>query len=152
MLDAHGFFGAWDADVRLDSAALERSTVRLTIDAASITTRNERRDGHLKSPDFFDVAKYPTITFVSRSVARTSPTTGVITGDLTMHGVTRPVQVPVTVRFYENGRGRFAGAFSVNRADYGVAYNSRMNPIENEVAVQFNMTLAAAQPAAGAGR
>ena len=69
-----------------------------------------------------------------------------------MHGVTRPVQVPVTVRFYENGRGRFAGAFSVNRADYGVAYNSRMNPIENEVAVQFNMTVAAPQPAAGAGR
>ncbi len=145
MLDAHGHFQKWDADVRLDAAALERSTVRLTIDAASITTRNERRDGHLKSPDFFDVAKYPTITFASRSVARTSPTTGVITGDLTMHGVTRPVQVPVTVRFFENGRGRFAGAFAVNREDYGIAYNSRVNPIENEVAVQFNLTVAEAK-------
>jgi polyisoprenoid-binding protein YceI len=145
MLDAHGHFQKWEADVRLDAAALERSTVRLTIDAASITTRNERRDGHLKSPDFFDVAKYPTITFTSRSVARTSPTTGVITGDLTMHGVTRPVQVPVTVKFLENGRGRFAGAFSVNREDYGVTYTSRMNPIDNEVAVQFNLTVSEAK-------
>ena len=110
LLDAHGFFGKWDADVRLDPDAFERSTVRLTIDAASINTRNERRDAHLKGADFFDVATYPSITFASTSIARTSPTTGVITGDLTMHGVTRPVQVPVTIKFFENGRGRFAGA------------------------------------------
>ena len=145
LLDAHGYFGAWQADVQLDSAALERSTVRLTIDAASVTTRNDRRDAHLKSPDFFDVAKYPTITFTSKSVARTSATTGLITGDLSMHGVTRSLQVPVTVRFFEGGRGRFAGTFAVKRNDFGVAGQSRMNPIEDEVAVQFNMTVAAGQ-------
>lgn len=144
LLDAHGYFNAWQADVQLDSAALDRSAVALTIDAASLTTRNDRRDTHLKSPDFFDVAKYPTITFTSKSVARTSPTTGVITGDLTMHGVTRSLQVPVTVRFFEGGRGRFAGAFSINRNDYGVSGQSRMNKIDDEVAVQFNMTVAAA--------
>lgn len=148
LLDAHGYFEKWDADVQLDPDALERSTVRLTIDAASITTRNERRDAHLKSDAFFDVAKYPTVSFVSKSVARTSPTTGVLTGDLTMHGVTRPVQIPVTVKFYENGRGRFAGAFTVNRKDYGISYDSRMNPIEDTVAVQFNMTVAEKKPGA----
>jgi polyisoprenoid-binding protein YceI len=142
LLDAHGFFGKWDADVQLDPDAFERSTVRLTIDAASINTRNERRDTHLRGADFFDVAKYPTITFASTSVARTSPTTGVVTGDLTMRGVTRQVQVPVTVKFYEGGRGRFLGAFAVRRRDYGIDYNSRLNPIEDEVAVQFNMSVA----------
>jgi polyisoprenoid-binding protein YceI len=142
LLDAHGFFGKWDADVQLDPDAFERSTVRLTIDAASINTRNERRDTHLRSADFFDAANHPTITFVSTSVARTSPTTGVITGDLTMRGVTRQVQVPVTVKFYEGGRGRFLGAFAVRRRDYGISYQSRLNPIEDEVAVQFNMTVA----------
>ncbi len=142
LLDAHGFFGKWDADVRLDPDAFERSTVRLTIDAASINTRNERRDAHLRGADFFNVAKYPTITFASTSVARTSPTTGVITGDLTMHGVTRQVQVPVTVKFYEGGRGRFLGAFAVRRRDYGINYDSRLNPIEDEVAVQFNLSVA----------
>lgn len=112
------------------------------IDPASINTRIERRDAHLRSPDFFDVAKYPQITFVSKSVARTSPTAGTLTGDLTMHGVTKAVAVPVTMAFYENGRGRFRGTFRLNRRDYGIVYNSAVNPIEDEIEVQFNMSLA----------
>lgn len=141
LLDAHGFFGAWDADVQLDAEAFERSTVKLTIDANSINTRIDRRDAHLKSPDFFDTAKYPTITFVSKSIAKTGAAAGVITGDLTMHGVTRAVQVPVTAVFYENGRGRFRGAFTVNRKDYGITYDSKLNPIADTVDVQFNMSV-----------
>lgn len=141
LLDAHGFFGAWDADIQLDPQAFERSTVTLTIDAASINTRIGRRDAHLKGPDFFDTARYPTITFVSKSIARTGATAGVITGDLTMRGVTRSVQVPVTVVFYEKGRGRFRGAFTVNRKDYGISYDSKVNPIADAVEVQFNMSV-----------
>jgi polyisoprenoid-binding protein YceI len=142
LLDAHGHFGAWDADVQIDPEALERSSVRLTIDAASINTRNDRRDGHLKGADFFDVANHATITFVSRSVAKSSPTQGTITGDLTVRGVTRSIEVPVSLVFYQNGRGRFRGAFTINRKDYGVSYDSKLNPIGDQVEVQFNMSVA----------
>ena len=142
LLDAHGHFKTWDADLQIDPDALERSTVKLTIDAASIDTRIERRDNHLKSADFLDVAKYPTITFVSSSIAKSAPTTGTITGELTMHGVTKTVQVPVSMVFYQNGRGRFRGQFTLKRSDYGVTYNSGMNPIEDEIQVQFNLSVA----------
>lgn len=141
FVDAHGSFAKWDAEVALDPAAFERSTVRFTIDAASITTQSDRRDTHLKTADFFDVAKYPTITFVSKSIATSSPAAGTITGDLTMHGVTRSVQVPVTAVVYENGRGHFRGAFAVARRDYGLSYDSRMNPIADTVQVQFDMNV-----------
>lgn len=141
FVDAHGTFANWDADVALDPAAFDRSTVRFTIDPASVTTHNDRRDAHLKTADFFDVAQYPTITFVSTSIVTSSPTTGTITGDLTMHGVTRPVQVPVSVVRYENGRGSFRGAFALARRDYGLSYNSRLNPIADTIQVQFDMNV-----------
>ena len=120
---------------------LERSSVRFTIDAASINTRNERRDNHLRSPDFFDVARHPTITFASRSIARTGDRAGVITGDLTMRGVTKSIEVPVTMVFLDGGRGRFKGTFTLNRKDFGVSYSSRLNPIEDMVEVQFQMAV-----------
>lgn len=142
LLDAHGFFGKWDADIAIDPQALETSTVRLAIDAASINTRIARRDDHLRSADFFDVAKHPTITFVSKAITRTSPTTGTLTGDLTVRGVTRTVAIPVTMVFYEGGRGRFRGQFQIDRRAFGIVYDSKVNPIADVVDVQFNMSLA----------
>ena len=142
LLDAHGHFDKWEAEVALNPEALETSSVRLVIDAASINTRIDRRDTHLRSADFFDVAKYPTITFVSKSIVRTSETTATLTGDLTVHGVTKTVALPITMAFYQGGRGRFRGTFQINRRDYGIAYQSNVNPIEDVVEVQFNMTLA----------
>jgi polyisoprenoid-binding protein YceI len=141
MLSAHGFFGRWDAEVLLDPEAPERSTVGIRIDAASIDTRVERRDDHLRSADFLDVARHPHITFVSRSVRRVSSTQFDMTGDLTMRGVTRSIVVPATVVFYDNGLGRFKGAFAVNRKEYGVSHDSKLNPIADMVQVQFNMSL-----------
>lgn len=142
LLDAHGFFDKWDAEVALNPDALETSTVRLVIDASSINTRIERRDTHLKSPDFFDVAKYPTITFVSKSITKSSATAGTLTGDLTLHGVTKTIAIPVSMVFYEGGRGRFRGQFQIDRKDYGISYDSKVNPIADTVDVQFNMSLA----------
>jgi polyisoprenoid-binding protein YceI len=142
LLDAHGFFGKWDADVQIDPAALERSTVRLVIDAASINTRIDRRDNHLRSADFFDVANHPTITFVSTAMTRTGPSAGTVTGDLTVRGVTKTMTIPVTIVFYENGRGRFRGTFPIKRREFGVSYQSNLNPIEDVVEVQFNMSVA----------
>lgn len=142
LLDAHGFFAKWDADVLVDPSALERSTIRLVIDPSSINTRIDRRDNHLRSADFFDVAKHPTITFVSTAIARTAPNAGTVTGEMTIRGVTKSMTIPVSIVFYENGRGRFRGTFPINRREFGIDYQSNLNPIEDVVDVQFNMTIA----------
>lgn len=147
MLSAHGFFGRWDADVKLDAAKWENSTVAITIDAASINTRQERRDGHLRSADFFDVEKHPTITFKSVSVKSTGANKLDITGDLTVRGTTKRITVPATMMFYEGGTGRFRGQFVINRQDYGVSYDSKLNPIQNDVQVQWDIALSEPKPA-----
>lgn len=148
LLSAHGFFGKWDADVKLDATNWPASTVAITIDATTLNTRVDTRDNHLRSPDFFDVAKFPTITFKSVSVAKVAEGKLDITGDLTIRGVTKRIVVPATAVFYEKGAGRFRGQFVINRKDYGVAYDSVVNPIENEVQVQWDMAISEPKPAA----
>lgn len=145
LLDAHGTFDKWTADVQADPANIERSSVRLTIDPASINTRITRRDDHLRSPDFFDVAKYPQITFVSKSVRKSSDSSATIIGDLTMHGVTKQIAVPVTMAFNDGSRGRFTGAFPLNRKEWGVNGNSTVNPVEDVIKVEFTINITAPQ-------
>jgi polyisoprenoid-binding protein YceI len=112
--------------VTLDEATPGDSKVNATIDASSITTGVEERDTHLKSADFFNVAVYPTIAFVSTSVARSSATSYSVTGNLTMHGVTKPVTLAVTVSApFEHAGGIRRGieaTTSVNRKDFGLAW------------------------------
>ena len=147
LLSAHGFFGKWDADVTLDATNWSASTVSMAIDASSLSTRVDMRDNHLRSPDFFDVAKFPTITFKSVSVTKVADGKLDILGDLTIRGVTKRIVVPATAVFYEKGAGRFRGQFAINRKDYGVAYDSSVNPIENEVQVQWDMAISEPKPA-----
>ena len=147
LLSAHGFFGKWDAVIQLDPTKLEASTVAITIDASTINTRVEMRDNHLRSDDFFAVAKHPTITFTSASVKQTAPNKLDITGDLTVRGVTRRIVVPASMVFYDKGAGRFRGQFAIMRKDFGVAYDSAVNPIENEVQVQWDFSIKEPAPA-----
>ena len=147
MLSAHGFFGKWDADVKLDATKYENSTVAITIDAASINTRVDMRDNHLRGPDFFDVAKYPTITFKSTGVKQTAANKLEISGDLTVKGVTKKIVVPASVMFYDKGVGRFRGTLTLLRKDFGVSYDPAVNPIENEVQVQWDIALKEPAPA-----
>lgn len=147
MLSAHGFFGKWDADVKLDPTKYENSAVAITIDAASINTRVDMRDNHLRSADFFDVAKYPTITFKSTGVKQTAANKLEITGDLTVKGVTKKIVVPASVMFYDKGVGRFRGTLTLLRKDFGVSYDPAVNPIENEVQVQWDIALKEPAPA-----
>jgi len=147
MLSAHGFFGKWDADVKLDATKYENSAVSITIDAASINTRVDMRDNHLRSADFFDVAKYPTITFKSTGVKQTAANKLEITGDLTVKGVTKKIVVPASVMFYDKGVGRFRGTLTLLRKDFGVSYDPAVNPIENEVQVQWDIALKEPAPA-----
>ena len=87
---------------------------------------HDRRDGHLKSPDFFDTAKYPTLTFETTSVEALSGNKYALTGDLTMHGVTKRITVPATIRGPVDAMGNgslslgFSTTFKVNRIEYGV--------------------------------
>lgn len=125
--NVRGMFQKPSGTVTLDEATPANSKVNATIDARSITTGVEERDNHLKSSDFFDVAKYPVITFASSSFTRSSATSYAVTGNLTMHGVTRPVTLAVTASapFKHAGGIRRAveATTSVNRKDFGLLWD-----------------------------
>ncbi len=124
-----GRFNQFEGDVMLDPS--DPSTMSFTgkIMTASIDTNNERRDGHLKSPDFFDAAKFPEITFKSKSAVKAGDA-WTVTGDLTMHGVTK--DVPLNVEILGVSPAPIMGGIrvgmevttKVNRKDFGVIWNS----------------------------
>ena len=142
LLDAHGFWESWDADLMFNPTDWERSSVKITIDAKSVNTRVAMRDRHLRSNDFFAVDSFPQITFVSKIVNKISDTRLNLTGDLTIRGVTKTITIPATLVFWDDAAktGRVKGEFTVQRNDYGVGYNPVGNPIANDVAVSFNLT------------
>lgn len=111
-----------------DPKNLKTANLEATIDVSSITTRDEKRDAHLKGPDFFDVAKFPTITFKSRSFSKTSAGLKIL-GDLTMHGVTKPVTLTVEGPSEEIkdslGKQRIGASatLKVNRKEFGINYS-----------------------------
>jgi polyisoprenoid-binding protein YceI len=125
--DVDGRFKDFGGAIKYDKDNPANSTVQFTVQAASISTDNADRDKHLSSPDFFDVAKYPTLSFTSTSVKPRDAKTLDVTGDFTMHGVTKRITIPVTVQgAVKTPQGEKAGFrtnFSVNRMDYGVAWN-----------------------------
>ena len=95
--------------------------------AASIDTGNNDRDEHLRNEDFFDVEKFPTLTFTSTKVAAKDADTLEVTGNLTMHGVTKQVTIPVevlgSVKTPNGEKAGFESSFTVNRKDYGIVWN-----------------------------
>jgi polyisoprenoid-binding protein YceI len=141
FISAHGFFDKWAAEVQLDPAKIENSSFKITIDAASINTRVQKRDDHLRSKDFFDVATYPQITLVSKKITKVGDGKYSVAADLTLRGVTKEIQVPLAQVFYENNRGRFRANFEINRKDFGINFNSPMNPIEDMVKVQVDINV-----------
>jgi len=149
FISANGTFDKWDAQVLLDPAKIENSSFKITIDAASINTRVQQRDNHLRSKDFFEVEKYPQITLVSKKITKMPDGKLAVQCDLTLHGVTKQIEVQITQVFYENNRGRYRSTFDINRKEYGIVYNSRLNPIEDVVKVQvdINVQVPAAKPA-----
>lgn len=126
-----GRFDKFDGSIVVDQADLSKSSVDLTIDATSIDTDNENRDGHLKSPDFFDVEKFPTLTFKSTKVEKSGEDAYAVTGDFTMHGVTKSITIPVTVLGFSQGsHGGIAGfesIFKINRKDFGIEWNKGLD-------------------------
>jgi len=126
----HGRFGAWKADLALDEQDLTRSSVDVTIDAASIETQVADRDAHLKSADFLDVAKYPEIRFTSRRVEKAGAGWRVV-GDLSIHGVTREVALETEFAGtgkdpWGNRRAGFSARATVDRKEFGLTWNAAL--------------------------
>lgn len=135
LMNAEGHFSRFSGDVWVDPAALTTGRITLTIEAASLDTGIEMRDNHLRSSDFFDVARFPTVAFQSVRVEAAGRRATVV-GRLTLHGVTREIAVPIDVQVSSNALVA-SGEFIVNRGEYAISYNSFVNPIGNEVRVAF---------------
>ena len=129
LSNVRGEFGKVSGTVKYDPQNPESSTVEVTVDAASISTRDPQRDTHLKSADFLDVEKYPTLNFRSRKIT-VQPGGGKITGDLTVHGVTREITLDVEGPSAEMkdpwGKQRIGASATtkIDRRDFGVTWNS----------------------------
>ena len=143
-----GQFDEFEGSAHVDTANPAASSVTVTIQAASVTTGNEQRDGHLKTGDFFDVETYPTLTFVSTDVARDGAE-WTITGDLTINGVTRPVTVPFEETGsakdpYGNLRVGFEGGTTINRSDWGLSFNAALETggvlVSERIKLEFDIS------------
>jgi polyisoprenoid-binding protein YceI len=139
----HGVTGT----VVVDDSDVSKSTVNVTIDATSLDTREPDRDKHLKSEAFFDVAKYPAITFQSTKVERNNDGSLKITGDLTIRGITKTAVLTTTVPKAPIkdpwGLQRTAASAStrINRQDFGVAWNQKLDSGGVVVGDDVNITL-----------
>ena len=126
--NVRGKFNQLDGEIYFDEANINRSSIRVTVYASSIDTENEKRDNHLRSADFFDAATYPTITFKSTGVQVVDDNNVKLTGDLTMHGVTKPVTLDVEYLGQGNSpfgdvRAGFEASTKINREDFGLGWN-----------------------------
>lgn len=121
-----GSFSSLNGTITVDRDNLEKSSVEAVVDIGSINTSNEKRDAHLKSPDFFDAAKFGTSTFKSTSWKKTGEDTFEITGDLTLHGVTKEVVLQTTLLGFGPGpRGAqlsgWEGKTTIKKSDFGIS-------------------------------
>ncbi len=126
-----GAFNELEGTAVVDGNDLAASKVDVTIQAASIDTRNEQRDGHLRSNDFLAMDEYPTITFTSTAVRATGATGFELVGDLTIKGVTNSVTIPFEFEGaatdpFGNLRAGFEGQVTINRKDYGITWNAAL--------------------------
>ena len=127
-----GSFSKVTGTLKFDEAKPENSSVEATIDVASLETRDAQRDAHLKSADFFDAEKYPTITFKSTAVKPTGAGRGTVEGELTIHGVTRRVSLDVEGPSepgkdpWGNTRVAASATTKISRKDYGLTWNAAL--------------------------
>jgi polyisoprenoid-binding protein YceI len=120
-----GKFTNFSGRIEVDREHPENSSVTAQIDVQSIDTRIKKRDDHLRSAEFFNVEKFPQMTFKSRSVKRTGPQSGDILGDLTIHGVTKPItlHVKLLTPLNETARTRWAvSCDAINRRDFNLMF------------------------------
>ena len=155
-----GEFRKVTGTIQMDEKDITKSTVEAMIDATTVETREERRDNDLRSANFFDVAKFPTITFKSTSVTRLGEGRFKVAGDLTMHGVTKPVILDVeglNTQVNDPRRGPKMGASAttqIKRSDFGLTWNRVIETggvaVSDEVGIVIDLELVKKAPAAPA--
>jgi polyisoprenoid-binding protein YceI len=147
---ARGVFDKWSGSVNLNPEDPSKTTVDITIDTSSINTKDAQRDGHLRSPDFFDAEKYPNITFKSTKVEVTGKETAKLYGDLTIRDVTKPVVLDVD--FQGNAKSPwgttnygFSATTKINREDWGLNWNAALETggwlVGKEVQIDIELEL-----------
>ncbi|WP_374076139.1 YceI family protein [Bdellovibrio bacteriovorus] len=147
----HGGFEKLSGTLQYDASDVTKSYIEASIDAASINTREAQRDGHLKSADFFDVEKYPTINFKSKKVERDGDDLKV-TGDLTIHGVTKEVVLDVEGPSaemkdpYGNIKIGISATTKIKRKDFGLSWNAALEAggvlVGDDVAISLDVQFA----------
>ena len=156
-----GRFNDFTGVVNGDPAKPGESSVEFTIKAASIDTNDAGRDKHLRSADFFDVEKFPELTFKSSKITAKGQNQFDVTGTLTMHGVAKEVTLPVTLAGpVKDPRGNekvgFEATAKLNRKDYGITWNRALDAggveVSDEVQVTINLEAGKAKPAEPAAK
>lgn len=144
-------------EVDFDPTRPEAAKIRLAIPAASVNTGDEKRDGHLRSPDFLDVERFPEITFQSTQVRKAGGDTYMVTGDLTIRGTTLPAEVQVQVNGVIDGqKGKvagFSGIATVDRTKWGLVWNMPIPGgvlVSEKLKVEFDLEATEALPALNA--
>ncbi|MFV0407427.1 MAG: YceI family protein [Propioniciclava sp.] len=143
-----GSFSEFSGTATIDGANPANSTLSVEVQAASVTTRSPDRDGHLQSPDFFDVATFPTITFTGTGFA-VNGDIAEVTGDLTIKDVTQSITIPFEFQGgatdpFGNERIGFEGRVTVNRTDFGLTWNAALETggflVGDKVVLEFEVS------------
>ena len=143
-----GHFDTFEGSVQFEEGKPESWRVTATIDANSVNTGVEKRDGHLRSPDFLDVAKYPEISFKSTGVSTHKGGGWVLNGDLTLHGVTKPISLDLEYNGsiqdpYGNTRAGFTATGALSRKDYGLTWNNLLETggavVSDEIQIEIEV-------------
>jgi polyisoprenoid-binding protein YceI len=158
--NVRGEFGKMSGVVQQDDKDLTKSSVEVTVDTTTINTREPKRDAHLKSPDFFEVEKYPTMTFKSTRITKVDESHLKVAGNLTLHGVTKPVVfdaevTPETPAMGKTVRGVTATT-KLNRKDFGLNWNKTIEAggvlVGDEVVVNVEFELHKEGPGSAAAK
>ena len=142
----HGRFTKWNGVLELDEQDLTRSRLEVTIDAASVDTQEPKRDAHLRSADFFEVDKFPTLTFKSTQITREADDRYRVTGDLTIRGITHAVTLDVeggerVTDPWGGTRTGFSARTSISRKEFGLTWNVALEAGGFMVADKLDITL-----------
>ncbi len=150
-----GRFDDFSGTIQFDAAKPANSSVEFAIKATSIDTANGDRDNHLRSADFFDVEKFPEITFKSTAVKEVAKNRYQVTGAFTLHGVTKTITLPVEylgeAKMGDNVKAGFSAETVINRKDYGIVWNKTLDSggtlLGEDVEISINLEVGKAKPA-----